>query len=205
MSDRDYVLGTHDAEIERLGLQHRVWRPRALAAWQRAGIAAGQTVIDLGAGPGYAALDLAEIVGSRGRVIAVERSRRFLDALESMARGRGLANITTVAADAVDAPFGEAVADASWCRWVLSFVREPKAVVAHLARALKPGGVAVFQEYLDYSSWRLAPQSAPPPATSPTGTSNRGRSPFSRGGRSWSTWRGPSRLARLSAPARPER
>ena len=161
MSEQDYVLGTHDAEIERLGLQHRVWRPRALAAWQRAGIAAGQTVIDLGAGPGYAALDLAEIVSGNGRVIAVERSRRFLDALESMARGRGLANITTVEADVVDAPFGEAVADASWCRWVLSFVRDPKAVVGHLARALKPGAVAVFHEYLDYRTWRLAPQSPP--------------------------------------------
>ncbi len=27
-TDRDYVLGTHDEELERLGLQHRVWRPR---------------------------------------------------------------------------------------------------------------------------------------------------------------------------------
>ena len=59
MSERDYVLGTHDAEVERLGLQHRVWRERARDAWARAGIAAGQTVIDVGAGPGYAAIDLA--------------------------------------------------------------------------------------------------------------------------------------------------
>ncbi len=28
----DYVLGTHDAEIARLGLQHRVWRESMLAA-----------------------------------------------------------------------------------------------------------------------------------------------------------------------------
>jgi ubiquinone/menaquinone biosynthesis C-methylase UbiE len=159
MSERDYVLGTHDAEIERLGMQHRVWRPRALDAWQRAGIAAGQTVIDVGAGPGYASLDLAEIVGSAGRVIAVERSRRFLDALEDMARRRGLGNITTVETDVVDASFGENVADASWCRWVLSFVRDPRAVVDHLARALRPGAVAVFHEYLDYRTWRLAPRS----------------------------------------------
>ena len=116
-------------------------------------------MIDLGAGPGFAALDLAEIVGRGGRVIAVERSRRFLDALETMARGRELANITTVEADIVDASFGEAVADASWCRWVLSFVRDPKAVVSHLSRALRPGAVAVFHEYLDYRTWRLAPRS----------------------------------------------
>ena len=31
-AERDYVLGTHDDEVMRLGLQHRVWRPRALDA-----------------------------------------------------------------------------------------------------------------------------------------------------------------------------
>jgi SAM-dependent methyltransferase len=159
MSERDYVLGTHDAEVERLGQQHQVWRARSFDAWQRAGIGLGQTVIDVGAGPGYAALDLAEIVGTSGRVIAIERSRRFIDALEDMAARRNLKNITTLERDVVEAPFGEKIADAAWCRWVLSFVREPRAVVAHLAQALKPGGVAVFHEYLDYRAWRLAPQS----------------------------------------------
>ncbi|MBI1212067.1 MAG: methyltransferase domain-containing protein [Alphaproteobacteria bacterium] len=159
MSDRDYVLGTHDAEIERLGFQHQVWREHALDAWRRAGITTGQTVIDVGAGPGYASEDLAKIVGESGQVIAVERSRRFLDALTARTRRHRLHNVSTIEVDVVDATFGEAVADAAWCRWVLSFVREPKAVIGHLARALKPGGVAVFHEYLDYRSWRLAPRS----------------------------------------------
>ena len=28
--ERDYVLGTHDQELERLGVQHRAWRPVVL-------------------------------------------------------------------------------------------------------------------------------------------------------------------------------
>src|SRR6266571_4712358 len=32
--ERDYVLGTHDEEISRLGLQHRVWRPVVLECWR---------------------------------------------------------------------------------------------------------------------------------------------------------------------------
>src|ERR1700685_1425157 len=42
----DYVLGTHDGEISRLGLQHRVWRPHMLDAWMRAGMTTGSRVVD---------------------------------------------------------------------------------------------------------------------------------------------------------------
>src|SRR5438876_12309584 len=92
--DRDYLLGTHDEELARLALQHRVWRPRALDAWRRAGFTVGQTLIDVGCGPGYAAVDLAEIVGPSGRIIALDRSQRFLAALQSSARRRELENIS---------------------------------------------------------------------------------------------------------------
>lgn len=81
MADSDYILGTHDDEIDRLQLQHTVWRDRMLECWQRAGIAAGQTVIDVGCGPGFAALDLAAIVGPTGQIKAYERSERFLSHL----------------------------------------------------------------------------------------------------------------------------
>src|SRR5467141_1320467 len=97
--ERDYVLGTHDEELLRLALQHRVWRPRALDAWRRAGFTVGQTLLDIGCGPGWASFDLAEITGPAGRVIAVDRSRRFLDSLEATAARRGLSNIETVEVD----------------------------------------------------------------------------------------------------------
>ncbi|HEX8193911.1 MAG TPA: methyltransferase domain-containing protein [Allosphingosinicella sp.] len=154
MSDNgDYVLGTAGDEIERLGLQHRVWRDRVLAAWDRAGIGARQVVLDVGAGPGWASADLAEIVGTGGCVVALERSESFLAAL----RARGLGNVEVRAQDVCAEPFGEAEADAAWCRWVLSFVDVPKRTVGHIARALKPGGVAVFHEYADYGAWQMMP------------------------------------------------
>src|SRR5439155_25174453 len=81
--EHDYVLGTHDDEVARLGLQHRVWRPRSLDAWRRAGFTVGQTLLDIGCGPGWASADMAEIVGESGRVVAVDRSRRFLEVVES--------------------------------------------------------------------------------------------------------------------------
>jgi SAM-dependent methyltransferase len=103
MAEASYVLGTQDEEIARLGLQHQVWRSRVLDTWAAAGFTKGQTIVDLGCGPGYATLDLAEIVGASGRVIAIDRSRRFLDALEQSALERGISHIETLEGDAVAA------------------------------------------------------------------------------------------------------
>ncbi len=155
--DRDYLLGTHDAEVERLGLQHRVWRPRVLDAWRRAGITVGSTVVDAGAGPGWASLDLAEIVGPQGKVHALERSERFLEFLAGAAERRGLRNIETTALDLVADDIHVTGADAFWIRWVLAFVSDPRAVLQKLADALRPGGVAIIHEYLDYHTWSFAP------------------------------------------------
>ena len=157
MSERNYVLGTHDAEIDRLRLQHSVWRPRMLDAWRRAGITQGQTVVDVGSGPGYASLDLSEIVGPAGQVIAVERSARFLKALRDAADRTGIKNITTVEVDITERAVGDRIAHAAWCRWVFSWVKRPELGIANITRALKPGGVVVFHEYLHYASWGLTP------------------------------------------------
>jgi SAM-dependent methyltransferase len=157
--ERDYVLGTHDDEVARLGLQHRLWRSRVLEAWQRAGFAAGQTLLDVGCGPGWATLDLAEIVGPAGRVIAIDRSRRFLDTLDVSLRQRGIAHVTTHEQDLDDADLPDVRADGAWCRWVFAFVQRPRHLLARVAARLRPGGRFVALEYFDYSTFRLAPRS----------------------------------------------
>jgi SAM-dependent methyltransferase len=157
--DRDYVLGTHDEEIARLGVQHRVWRDVVLAAWKRAGFGPGQTIADIGCGPGYAALDLAEIVGPSGRVVAIDRSRRFLDALAGEARRRGLDNVEPVERDLDTEGLPSVRVDGAWCRWVAAFLTKPRDLVTGLHRLIRPGGSFVSHEYLDYAAWRLLPRS----------------------------------------------
>ncbi|MEW5701303.1 MAG: methyltransferase domain-containing protein [Candidatus Zixiibacteriota bacterium] len=156
--ERDYVLGTHDEEVDRLGLQHRVWRPRASAAWRKAGFTVGQTLLDLGCGPGYASVDLAEIVGPEGRIIAIDRSRRFLDVLEATRRQRGLDQITTLELDLDLANLPEAGADGAWSRWVFSFVKHPRALLERVAGSLKPRGVLAMHEYFAYATWEILPK-----------------------------------------------
>lgn len=156
-TDRDYVLGTHDEEIARLGLQHGAWRDVAVECWKHAGIGRGQRVIDVGAGPGYAAFDLASLVGPEGCVSAVERSSRFVEAGAAEARDRGLANISFHELDLMTDSLPQGPYDAAWCRWVCSFVPSADALVGKLADVVRPGGVVAFHEYVDYASWRFSP------------------------------------------------
>src|SRR5664279_360102 len=156
-SETDYVLGTNDEELDRLGLQHRVWRPVVTECWQRVGITHGSRVIDIGAGPGYATADLAEIVGPRGSVLAIERSTRFLDAARERCRRRGLTNVEFRQADLMEVSLGQLEFDASWCRWVTSFVSSPAKLIDNIADALRPGGLAIFHEYSDYETFRFMP------------------------------------------------
>jgi len=158
--EKDYVLGTHDAELARLGLQHRVWRPRALDAWRRAGFTVGQTIVDVGCGPGYAALDLAEIVGATGQVVAVDRSKRFLDALSVNSTARGLTQVRCHELDLGESGLPVVGADGAWARWVFAFVRNPRQLLTRVAAALRPGASLVIHEYFDYATWRLAPRCA---------------------------------------------
>jgi SAM-dependent methyltransferase len=134
-----------------------VWRPRMLDACRRAGVTVGRIAVDLGCGPGYATLDLAEIVGSAGHVHAIDRSERFLAALGARMRAQGIAHVSTYGCDLDEDEWPELHADLLWCRWVAAFVRRPRAFVDRMRSLVRPGGRVVMHEYLDYSAWRLLP------------------------------------------------
>lgn len=156
--EHDYVLGTNREELERLGLQHRLWRTKVLEVWKRAGIGTGSRVIDVGAGPGYATVDLAEIVGPSGHVLALERSERFAAALRGELAERKLRNVTLHEIDLMEQSIPSTGYDAAWCRWVACFVSSPQRLVQSIHQALRPGGTVTFHEYSDYASMRLAPR-----------------------------------------------
>ena len=161
-ADPEYLLGTSDQEAARLGLQHRLWSASATALWERAGIAPGMTILDVGCGPGHASVELAEIVGPRGRVIGVEESPRYLKHLHDHAAARRLSNIDRILGDAQALPAllpgREATIDLAYARWVLCFVPDPEAVVAGVAALLKRGGRFAIQDYFNYEAMTLAPR-----------------------------------------------
>src|ERR1700720_2674278 len=135
--ERDYVLGTHEEELERLGVQHRAWRPVVLDCWKKAGITLGNRVLDVGAGPGYATVDLAEMVGPTGRVVAVERSSNFVNAIKSAARTHSFSNVHVHEFDLMNEDLPPGPFDFTWCRWVLCFVSDPELLVKKIGHVTR--------------------------------------------------------------------
>ncbi len=157
-SDGDYILGTEEEELRRLGLQHAVWRPRATDAWKRAGFTAGNHIIDVGCGPGYATLDLLDVVGNTGRVTALERSPRFIEHLTGRLKQANAHNVDLVELDLDKGQLPEATADGAWCRWVIAFVLDPRSLVCSIRGMLRPGAAIVIHEYFAYATCRLIPR-----------------------------------------------
>ncbi len=152
-NEKAYVFGTHEAELDRLGLQHRVWRPDVTDAWRRAGFTAGQTILDLGSGPGFLSLDLAEIVGFSGKVIALDRSQDFLSYLDREAKNKGLQNISTHCLNFDEEEIPVMELDHAYARWLFAFLRNPKRPLEQVVKRLKKGGSIVLHEYFHYHTF----------------------------------------------------
>ncbi|MDX1572001.1 MAG: class I SAM-dependent methyltransferase, partial [Xanthomonadales bacterium] len=153
---QDYLLGDSDPELQRLGVQHRVWAEQTHGAWRR-GIRSGARVLDVGCGPGFTSLELAEYVGPDGQIVALDQSRRFLDFLEAQCRVRGVNNVQCLQGRLEEAELKDGF-DAIYARWVFCFLREPAGVVKRLATLLSPGGRLITLDYFNYRAFCVAPR-----------------------------------------------
>ena len=155
-----YLLGTDPEEGRRLATQHRAWAAAARDLWDRAGFGPGARLLDLGCGPGFAALDLARRVGAGGRVLAVDESSRFIEALAREAARLGLAHLTARVGQAEELRLVPGSLDGAFARWLFCFLRDPVPVVERIASGLRPGGRVVLWDYLNYRAARLEPPCA---------------------------------------------
>jgi ubiquinone/menaquinone biosynthesis C-methylase UbiE len=143
--DTDYHLGNTDAEHERLIRQALRLAPVTERFFREAGIGPGQQVLDLGAGVGDVAMLVARIVGSSGKVVAIERDARTINRARARAAEAGLDNIDFVTADIAEYST-DSMFDAAVGRYILQFLPDPVAALHSVAKRIRPGGVVAFQE-----------------------------------------------------------
>ena len=124
---------------------------------REAGVAAGQVVVDLGAGPGFFTLPAARLVGTGGHVYAVDVEPLMLDVCRRRAEEAGLTGIETVHSAEAQIPLPDAVADRVMIAFVLHEADDVAALLREAARLLRPSGEIVVAE------WRKAEGTPGPP------------------------------------------
>jgi ubiquinone/menaquinone biosynthesis C-methylase UbiE len=111
------------------------------------GVKPGQTVCDMGCGNGFYTLQLARLVGPRGRVYAVDIQPEMLQMLARNAAEARLANIRPVLGTPIDPRLPAGAIDMMLCVDVYHEFSHPEAMLAKIKESLAPDGQLVLVEF----------------------------------------------------------
>jgi ubiquinone/menaquinone biosynthesis C-methylase UbiE len=115
-------------------------RTGAAAAFLAPHLRSGMRLIDCGCGPGSITVDLARAVAP-GEAIGIDLRDDALTQGRTLARERGITNVTFHAASVYQLPYADSSFDAAFACAVLQHLATPLAALKELRRVLKPGGV----------------------------------------------------------------
>ena len=107
----------------------------------------GMAVADLGAGSGFMTLLFAKMVGVSGRVYAVDINQKMLERVSQLAAQEGLKNIQTVLDNDTSTELAANSVDLVFLCDTYHHFEYPKAVLASMHKALRPGGQVVLVEF----------------------------------------------------------
>ncbi len=114
----------------------------------RAGLKGGDTFLDVGAGTGYFAFPASEIVGSDGKVIAVDVSGEMVAELQARAAKRGARNMEIRKSAEYDVMVEHGVVDLAFMCAVLHEIDEKARFLARIKITLKPAGRLCIVEWV---------------------------------------------------------
>ena len=146
-------------EIDRLGFQHHAWKEETDSLIHQAGFKNGDKIADIGSGPGYVSMELADIVGLTGKVTAVDNSQLFTDHILEEARRKQLSQLGSLLLDLrTQAELLPDNLDGIFIRWVLMFLPNINRILHKISQKLKPGGKLAIMEYFNFHAIGLYPE-----------------------------------------------
>lgn len=113
----------------------------------RAGLRAGERVLDVGCGRGAVLFSAASVVGASGRVVGIDLSRRMAELTEFEARARGLEHVTAMPGDAERPDFAPGSFDAVLAGLVVFMLPDPAGALRRYADLLADGGRIGFTTF----------------------------------------------------------
>jgi len=131
-------------------LQARILRPYTDRFFRAAGLQPGMHVLDLGSGVGDVAFLVGDLVGSRGRVLGLDRDPLALDRARQRAVELGCSSWVSFQTTKLEDYTTTDVFDAVVGRYVLLYQPDAAATLRQMAQFLRPGGIVAFHE-VDFS------------------------------------------------------
>lgn len=149
--DGTYMHGHHESVLR----SHRRRRAEDSAAYLLASLEPGQSLLDVGCGPGTITADLAERVAP-GRVTALEATAEALELTRREAAERGQTNIDFVVSDVHALDIADDTFDVVHAHQVLQHVVDPVQALREMRRVCKPGGIVAARDG-DYAAFTWFP------------------------------------------------
>lgn len=107
----------------------------------------GQHVADVGSGTGLFTMLIADAVGPKGKVYAVDIVKDFLALINKRAGEAGLKNIQTVLCTDRSAELPEASVELVFTSDTYHHLEYPRSTLASIRQALRPGGELIVVDY----------------------------------------------------------
>lgn len=111
------------------------------------GLQSGQTLADIGCGPGFFSLPAAEIVGPGGKVFAVDVQQEMVTAVQQRARDAGLRNLEAQRVNEMEMALPVASADIILLAFVTHELAQRSLYLHRLRPLLRAGGRLVILEW----------------------------------------------------------
>jgi SAM-dependent methyltransferase len=151
-----YTHGHHESVLR----SHRWRTAENSAGYLLPHLRAGQTLLDVGCGPGTITMDLHDLLGPTGHVTALEVSEDALALARKEAERRGIADVDFAVGNVEALEIADDSYDVVHAHQVLQHVARPVDALREMRRVCRSGGLVAARDsdYSSFSWWPRVPE-----------------------------------------------